>query len=141
MGAPGSWREKRETVLFSSVLQGAKKAFFSQSSLRPRHRLIPTEPTVEENSNNATKMFTTLRVFNTRVAKQGKIQNADAPASSAPMHPHMQFMPHSKNSSQGRMISMAQAWTRKATERQMTHGLRYHPLPGLHVRSLSTSRT
>lgn len=86
-------------------------------------------------------MLTTLRVFNTRVASGRKSAQVDASANPKPAHATVNFMSYSKNSSEGRMINMAQAWTRKVTESQLKHSLRYHPLPGLHARSLSTSRT
>jgi hypothetical protein len=90
-------------------------------------------------------MLATLRAFNTRVASARTQRSSDAqgtPQNSGLASPStVHFASYAKNSRQGRMISMAQTWTKKTTMAQLEHSLRLHPLPGLHMRSVHTSST
>lgn len=85
-------------------------------------------------------MLTTLRAFNVRAVGARKVAVADASSSAKPQVATAHLPLQARNARQGRMISMAQVWTRKATETQLGQTLRNHPLAGVQARSLNTTR-
>lgn len=90
-------------------------------------------------------MLTTLRTLNTRVVGARSARSSDVHTSSqhkpASVAPSLNYVAYLNSARQTRMVSMAQAWTRKTPSSQLEASLKHQQMSSMMNRSVHTSST